>query len=203
MSFPINDAFGHSSQHFQLLPFQPNAHTQNIAIKGNVLRDGSQLSVAYWIEGDWEKVIIPDLRFHRFPERRDRLWEKTCFEFFLAAVDANSTHTKDNPYWEINLSPEGHWNVFSFMGYRHSMRVESAIATLPFNVRTSPTGLHLEIVMDTSALIAPDKPIQIGISMVTLLKTEADPAEAFWAITHPSTEADFHHPDSLAMQLIP
>ena len=61
------------------------------------------------------------------PARRDRLWEETCFEFFLAV--------KNSPrYWEFNLSPAGHWNVYRFADYRQGMQEEPAFASLPFSV---------------------------------------------------------------------
>ena len=39
--------------------------------------------------------------------RRDGLWKATCFEAFLALPNQSR-------YWEINLSPNGDWAVYSF-----------------------------------------------------------------------------------------
>src|SRR4030042_7193941 len=46
-------------------------------------------------------------------------------------------------YWEFNLSPAGHWNVYRFASYRKEMREEPAFASLPFRVRTEPEALRL------------------------------------------------------------
>ena len=48
--------------------------------------------------------------FPVFPRRRDRLWEETCLELFLGEEGSER-------YWEFNLSPAGHWNVYRFEFY--------------------------------------------------------------------------------------
>lgn len=48
-----------------------------------VLREGAVLSLLYRLKGDLSKVVVPPVA--KQPSRCDRLWEQTCFEFFLSA----------------------------------------------------------------------------------------------------------------------
>lgn len=192
---------------FSLQPFSQTALTTGVTITGTVVRDDATLSIEYLVAGDWETVITGNLarssQENPPTERRDRLWEHTCFECFIAPVIASETqHTREQPYWEVNLSPQGHWNVFSLTGYRQDLREEQAIASIPFTVNTSPAGLHLTMHLDINQLIPPKQPIRLGISMIVLIKGESEAAkETFWAIAHPGPEADFHHPASFVIPL--
>ncbi len=182
---------------FELKPFEANENTQNLAITGTVTSAGGSLSFSYTLAGDLATVAIPsfDLNSSPVPARQDRLWEKTCFEFFLTA---GPQHSKADPYWEFNLSPAGHWNVFAIASYRQGLRLEPAFSSLPFTVQTSPHKLHLEVSVDISDLVNPLQPLRLGVSAVTVSATGQ---ESFWALAHPGVEADFHHPDGFAIAL--
>ncbi len=60
--------------------------------------------------------ILPS--FNQY-ERRDGLWQSTCFECFIKPIGSDC-------YWEINITPSGAWNVYYFTGYRQGM--EAALA---------------------------------------------------------------------------
>lgn len=47
--------------------------------------------------------------------RRDSLWRTTCLELFIAEPDTSR-------YLELNLSPSGSWNCYTFSGYRQGMQ---------------------------------------------------------------------------------
>lgn len=190
-----------SSISFALKPFEANENTQNLAIAGTVTKTanktGDTLSFRYTLAGDLATVAIPAFNPALSPAeaRQDRLWEKTCFEFFLAA---GTQHSKANAYWEFNLSPGGYWNAFSLMSYRQGRRIEPAFLSLPITVQTSPNMLQLAVSVDISTLINPSQPLRLGVSAVIVHTTGK---ESFWALAHPSVEADFHHPSSFAMTL--
>jgi hypothetical protein len=189
-----------------LNPFVVTAQTTKLAIAATVTRNQDWLSISYCLQGDLTQVVIPAAG--KDAQRKDRLWEQTCFEFFLGeglgersdggAFQGNRSHT--SPYWEFNLSPTGDWNVFSLQGYRQGLQEESAFSSLPFTLRTSVSALNLDISVDIGSLITSDQPLRLGISAVLLLTSQQ---ESFWAIAHPVAEADFHHPDSLAIALQP
>ena len=55
-------------------------------------------------------------------ERQDNLWKHTCFEAFFARPDSEQ-------YWELNVAPSGHWNLYQFDGYRSGGREEPEAVT--------------------------------------------------------------------------
>ena len=90
------------------------------------------------LRGKLAELVIPGPAAR--PARRHGLWEETCFEFFLGVKDAPG-------YWEFNLSPAGHWNVYRFAGYRQGMAEEKAFTSLAFSVRrrADRLGFALEL----------------------------------------------------------
>jgi hypothetical protein len=198
---------------FTLKPFAPTAETTDLAVTATVTRKQDLLSISYCLKGDLAKVALPAEilaanvdaqgkggahapgKSSADAQRKDRLWERTCFEFFLAE---GFEHTRAAPYWEFNLSPTGDWNVFSLQRYRQGLKEESAFLTMPVTLRTSANALHLGVSVDTSALVGSNQPLRLGISAVLLLHSQQ---ESFWAVAHPASEADFHHPDSFVIAL--
>ena len=189
-----------ASEIFYLEPFEPLSADIALSIGGRVTLEGTKLTIAYLLSGDLEKVAIASNPSSgpssgSTGARRDRLWEQTCFEFFLACGPAP---TKATPYWEFNLSPSGDWNVFALEGYRRGLKEETAISNLSFDVERKPESIYLNLwEMDVSDLATGDRPLWVGVSAVVVLKSE----QTFWAIAHPGTEADFHHPKSFVLSL--
>jgi hypothetical protein len=97
-----------STQRFSLTPFRKEGVGPAIKITGSIRRRTNLLSVGFAVLGDLAKLEIPAP--NEFPGRKDRLWEETCLEFFLGTRDSEG-------YWEFNLSPAGHWNVYRFTSY--------------------------------------------------------------------------------------
>jgi hypothetical protein len=135
------------------------------------------------------KVSIPAAE--GAPRRQDRLWEETCFELFLGTADSGE-------YWEINLSPSGHWNVFRFTGYREGMREEPAYTSLPFDVRIVPDALELSMELDAGKIIPAGKTIEAGVAAVV---GTIDGGNSHWALLHPASRPDFHRRDGFALIL--
>jgi len=184
-----------TSKIFQLQPFEPIAADTKLSISGKVTLAGTQLTIAYLLSGDLEKVAIapPDSK----GIRRDRLWEQTCFEFFLAASLAPTAST---PYWEFNLSPSKDWNIFALDGYRQGLKEELRLFHLPFDIDSQTESIRLKLTMDVSPLVSTAQPLQLGISAVILLETGQ---QTFWAIAHPEPAADFHHHQGFVLSLRP
>lgn len=182
---------------FVLQPFeiteQADKQAAELSLNAEVSRRETTLSIVYTLSGQLSSVVIPPVG--RSQERRDRLWEKTCFEFFIMQGEKPS---KTSPYWEFNLSPAGDWNVFALNGYRNGLREEPAFSAMPFTVHISPTELQLKISVEIDSLSLTTEPLSLGVSAVILLTKER---ETFWAVAHPSSEADFHHPDSFVIPL--
>jgi len=169
---------------FRLIPF-PAPKIPAIEITGQVARQGNLLFIRYSVQGDIEDIRLP-VRSES-PARKDDLWKATCFEFFLAV--------KDRPeYWEFNLSPSGHWNVYAMDAYRQvNMREEVAFSELPFEFTKTSDELALDVAVNPSWLLRSERHLQIGITAI--LKT-ADGSETYWALAHPGPQPDFHLKES-------
>ena len=135
------------------------------------------------------KVSIPVAA--ETPRRQDRLWEETCFELFLDTADSGE-------YWEINLSPSGHWNVYRFTGYREGMREEPAIPSLPFDVRRDSEALILTAEFGIGKIVPTGKDLSAAVAVV--IKT-SDGGKSHWALVHPDSRPDFHRRDGFALIL--
>jgi hypothetical protein len=177
-----------SDRRFSLLPFAA-CNVPNLEIEGNCDRTGDILTINYVIYGDLTQIIIPAPA--TIPTRQNDLWQETCCEFFLGAQESRR-------YWEFNLSPAGHWNVYRFDDYRQGMQQETAVTALPFSVEQETYKLKLFLEVDLSQFILPEQPLNVGVTaVVKLLAGEV----TYWALTHPGTQADFHQRDSFILKL--
>jgi hypothetical protein len=182
--------------HFSLIPFPDNCPDPEIEITGQIERLNQQLSIAFQVTGEIKKIAVtspaPNL------SRRNELWQTTCFEFFLGL--------KGSPkYWEFNLSPAGHWNIYRFDDYREGMAEELAFESLPFLVKAQPDSLTLSLSLDLEKIISPTQALEASITTVIQSKinnliSEKD-AITYWALTHVAQEADFHQRKSFILSL--
>lgn len=182
---------------FSLQPFPMAGPPRHLKIAGHIVRYPRALSVRYTLLGDPAELVIPPPA--ELPARRNELWKDTCFELFLAPADSPR-------YWEFNLSPAGHWNVYRFSAYRHGMREEPAFTSLPFRVRKGVSSLShefglelsLELEIELDALLRPGQLLEAAVSAVML---HTDGEVTWWALTHPGQKADFHGRDSFIIRL--
>lgn len=176
-----------NSHSFSLKPFSSVGIP--ITIKGNIGRHSNKFTISYSLTGDLSNLVIPapaDL-----PERRNNIWQETCFEFFLGLNDYDR-------YWEFNLSPSGHWNVYRFKAYREGKHEEEAFTSLPFNVISGTDAFMLDLEFDLDKIIPADKTLEAGISAVI---KQRDGNTTHWALTHPCQKADFHKRESFIKEL--
>ncbi len=101
-------------------------------------------------------------------------------------------------YWEFNLSPAGHWNIYRFNGYRQGMQEETAFTTLPFIVQNQSDTFVLALNMDLSGIVSEEQGLEVAIT--TVIK-HRDGEVSYWALTHQGKEADFHLRDSFMIEL--
>ena len=172
---------------FSLIPFDSNT-APAIAINGNIEREHNQLKIEYRLKGA-SQIIVPQKS--DLPTRQYDLWEHTCFEFFLALQDSTK-------YWEFNLSPAKHWNVFRFPNYRQDIAEEMVFNSLPFEVFLQDDSLLLNLEVNLDKIISPESDLEVGITTVI---EDRQQQLSYWALTHPAKEADFHHPDSFIIRL--
>jgi hypothetical protein len=178
-----------NNQAFELVPFSPVSALSDLKIAGFMGRDRNILKIRYLMMGPLEAIAIPPPT--DAPSRKAELWEEICFEFFLGIQDTSK-------YWEFNLSPAGHWNIYRFDDYRQGMQEEIAFASLPFTVENTVEGVSLALDCNLDTLVPVDQRLDLAIG--TVIKTK-DQVFGYWALTHPGAQADFHRRDSFAIEL--
>ncbi|MBE9006143.1 DOMON-like domain-containing protein [Fortiea sp. LEGE XX443] len=178
-----------NEQKFSLQPFASDNLLPDVQITGNIARNAHQLAVTYNLLGDLTEIIIASPS--DTPTRKHELWEDTCFEFFVGIVDSQR-------YWEFNLSPAGHWNVYRFDGYRQGMQEETAFTNLPFLVEHQANLLALNLSVDLTKIVSSEPAIDVAITTVVKQKSSQI---SYWALAHKGTEADFHLRDSVLILL--
>ncbi len=178
-----------NSRSFFLKPFRTAGLLPHFEITGSIGRLSNTLLISYELPGPLSELVIPapaDLR-----ERKNALWEETCLEFFLGPTNSDC-------YWEFNLSPAGHWNVYRFTSYRQGMQEEPAFTSLPFGVQMHSDTLRLSLKLDLDKIIPSGQALKVAISAV--IKT-INEGTTYWALTHPGPKADFHRRDSFIVEL--
>ncbi|MEH2202080.1 DOMON-like domain-containing protein [Nostoc sp.] len=178
-----------NEQTFSLQPFPSNESPPNWKISGNVVRNGNKVAIRYMLEGDLKEItIFPP---SNTPSRKHELWKDTCFEFFVGINNSEQ-------YWEFNLSPARHWNVYRLDGYRQGMQEETAFEKLQFDVQNQGKGLAIMLDLDLGKIISGEQAIEVGITTVV---KDRNGEVTYWALTHLGAEADFHLRDSFIIQL--
>lgn len=151
----------------------------------------TEILLCYRVIGAGELCTPPRVR----SRRADKLWEITCFELFLHPAGSSA-------YYEFNFSPSSEWAAYAFDDYRFGMRtldliLDPCVHPEPeLEPEESANEFALEAEVDLAS-IAPG-PLRMGLSAVI---EEKNGSRSYWALVHPEGKADFHHPDSFALQL--
>jgi hypothetical protein len=176
-------------QGFALYPFAIAGSLSSPTINGDILRYSNKIALNYNISSLEGGMLIPPPS--EIKVRKNKLWEDTCFELFLADKIAPA-------YWEFNLSPSGCWNVYRYESYRKGMKEEIVFSELPFNVLRDYDALTLCLDLDIGKIIRPELKLEAGICAVI---KDADGALAYWALTHRGERPDFHRRDSFIISI--
>jgi len=164
-----------------LRPFPTPGIPPALRLTARIARCSRSLAIDFELHGKVADLTLPARS--EAPARRHGLWEESCFEFFLAAPHSSS-------YFEFNLSPSGHWNVYRFTGYRQEMREVEAFESLPFTTRLRPDSFLLALALDLDPLFETVHPLDVAISAVI---RHHDGGTSWWALAHPAAQPDFHH----------
>jgi hypothetical protein len=171
----------------QLVPF---SSVQGIQLTAEASRDSKQrLKIVFELRGDTSLLYLPEKTAN--PKRRDELWKRTCFEIFFGPEKGTS-------YWEINLSPAGDWNAYSFSNYRDGMRSESKIAGFQIQPKKTADHFRLEATADVFNLNLGTAPMKLSATAVI---EKLDGKTSYWAFKHSGEKADFHLRESFVAQI--
>ena len=163
-----------------LHPFEPRPELGGIELKGEASWRGGVLQVRFALRSPRNSLIWPSLALP--PARRDGLWQSTCLEAFIAAE--GEAH-----YWEVNLAPNGNWNVYALSGYRENLQPLGEIASLPYSLRRSEGSVQLQFQLDLNRWVPADQRVEVSLTAVL-----EDPKQglSYWAWKHSGDQPDFH-----------
>ncbi len=166
---------------FTLVPFEPVPDIPSIT--GSVTRSGSNLRI------EFKPLILPGVVWPQpdtKPQRKDNLWQSTCFECFIGTSGAES-------YLEINASPRGDWQVYDFTSYREltstTKRVSVQVETN--NYSTKEKSIVMNIDLGSTSFVTRNASENWKISVSVVLKRESGD-HLYYASSHPSPKPDFH-----------
>lgn len=155
-----------------------------------VRRPGGELRLDYVASGRIPDLIIPA---PALPKRADKLWEHTVFEVFVCRPG-------EEGYVEFNFAPSGAWAAYRFTSQRRGMSNLAEFEAMPMMVDTGLSSVLLGVTVPLGRLsdFVGDEPWRVGVSTII---EETNGRKSYWALAHPQGKADFHHPDSFAIEL--
>ena len=142
--------------------------------------DHSMLALDYELLAPASELIWPAAS--TTPERRDELWQSTCLELFIAQPN-------ESPYWEINLAPNGDWNVYRLDGYRQGLQAEPEIQRISLSSDSAADRHQLQATIELPPALSQAASLQANLCAVL---QHANGSNSYWALCHPGSEADFH-----------
>jgi len=151
--------------------------------------DDGGLAITYSLEGELSRLCLPA---QGAPSRVNGLWQHTCFEAFVSVKGAPA-------YREFNFAPSGQWAAYAFADYRQG---EPLSLDLNPAIRMRIVGNHLEVDARVRRECLPrrQKNARLLLGLSAVIEEEGG-VFSYWALRHPSTRPDFHHPDSFVLEL--
>ncbi|VXC93295.1 DOMON-like domain-containing protein [Sphingomonas sp. AX6] len=165
---------------------RPHSETLPVAamsLSVSAIRTLNLMTLGYRIDGDAGAIVFPKLATG---ERRDGLWQTTCFEVFIQPAGVIGYH-------EFNFSPSTDWASYSFDAHRAGMRDAPGV---PMIERTAD---GMNVTVDLSAY--PDlADVDWHVGLTTVIE-EKDGTKSYWALKHPEGAPDFHDATCFALEL--
>ena len=163
---------------FRWLNLEPHPSSVTMGING--LRFGYALQADLWmfgfeVHGELETLNLARMRG---PQRGDRLWEHSCFEFFAAGANGG--------YREFNFAPDGRYAAYDFDAYRQGQKAVGGPVLAEMSSSCEARRYRLEV-----TLTPPPAPRHGGPAAI-LRDTQG--RRSWWALRHGPGPADFHHP---------
>ena len=172
-----------------LLPQDPQESPDLLLSAEFVWREGGILELSYNLrpaqrDGDLLAVSLPSIQPSSVPmqgDRRDELWKHSCFEAFIGVPGSQQ-------YWEFNVSPLGHWNLYSFERYRQGG--SGLVEALPpsVTVRQTRRDCRCDVVLDLRPWWPIEGMPELGLTMVV---EEINGRLNYWTLYHPGKAANF------------
>ena len=186
LAFPEDSSTATTAHALRRHPASQCVAVRAIEVRARLAQNGA-LALNYRLRGDPEGIRIPE---PALPSASDGLWQHTCLEAFVAAVDGPE-------YREFNFSPSGQWASYRFSaGRQRDFGFIPAVAPqIAFHRCTD--GFRLDAVI-APELLPTDAILNIGLVAVIEAR---DGSKSYWALTHCAAQPDFHLRQSFSLTL--
>lgn len=144
------------------------------AVTASIIATPQGCEAEFRLEGHIPGIVLPP---RAMPERKDNLWQTTCFEIFWQPLG-------DTAYREFNLSPSGHWAVYDFDRFRAGMRDAPVTAI-------SVACSHDDGALTLKASIAADLPDPAQVALNAVIEL-VNGGKQYWALAFPPGKPEFH-----------
>jgi len=169
-------------------PSTPCASLGRIDARVRLAHDGA-LFFTFAASGDASRLLLPEPR----PAARvDGLWEHTCFEAFIRARGA--------AYYELNWSPSNEWAIYRFDDNRRGMTVPDIARAPTICLTHRAFGIELNATISLSEIPELLATARLEMALAAVIE-ERDGRRSYWAVAHPLSKPDFHHPGGFVLEL--
>ena len=145
------------------------------------------LTLSYRLHGGPGDIHLPPAQL---PSFADGLWQHTCCELFIAPVHSPK-------YEEFNFSPSSQWANYRFNAYRERDTDFAPSLAPKITFKILPDGFQLDAHL-APAQLPQSQAWQLGLSVVL---EASDGSKSYWALSHCTTQPDFHHRQSFSLAL--
>jgi len=170
-------------------PSTPNDAVRRLGVQLRA-EEPDILLIHYSLDADMSRVRVP---LSGVGGRADALWKHTCFEAFVARVDAPS-------YYEFNFSPSLDWAIYRFSAYREGMSPPEIGQTPKISVRRGDDGLEFQSAVRLGHLADLRDAPHLRIALAAVIEDE-NGRLSYWGLRHPPGKPDFHHPNGFALKV--
>ncbi|MCR9164604.1 MAG: hypothetical protein ACE37F_13810 [Nannocystaceae bacterium] len=151
------------------------------AVTVEIRRDAQGARLEATFVDDDARLALPEIALDPL-----RLWEHTCVELFGIGVQGPR-------YVEWNVSPTGQVARFEFADYRKRTRV------------TFPSSLSVSVERRAATAVVIAEGVfglrNMTAGAVTAVVRSGQGSVAYWALSHPRPEPDFHDPAGFVLPL--
>lgn len=169
-----------------LVPFDPITSPKT-SIEVEINHNNESLFVSYRIKKGVSLIDFGDSTPNK--SRLLKLWEKSCFEFFIK--------NKNGQYIEFNFSPNFEWNCFYFDKKGDPLKEWVLMQRPETDILLSADHFFLFVKIKKEFFPKGffDNNSELLASFTSVLKDKSKNL-SYWAIKHADTRPNFHHFDS-------
>ena len=157
---------------------QPHSQKTELTIVSRLTFDSNNISLHFKISGAVKKYQIP---LKENLKRANNLWKATCFELFLA-------NSKTQSYYEINISPTLHWNIYRLETYRAEPKELISSSKPIIEIKEDEKSYEIDFELECKELDLVEFD-QYNLAVILLNKQNE---REFWAVNPVGERPDFH-----------